>query len=225
METVLAGSWNLYHKLMSQYDDDSIWIKGNALFRALECRCTATAEHSLVVAYRSYQLSSKSPQTYKIRNLIFLAGLLHDIGKLSMADDVLKSARKISTQMDFEHLVNHVTHGVDLLNKLNFPREIIEFCQFHHERLNGSGYPNALSDLSWIGKIAAVADVYSALKLPRLYRPDIMSDAQILAFFKAQPGAFDPQIILSLEEILISSTQNNSHDELLIEEVNSHVLG
>lgn len=224
METVMAGSWNLYHKLMKLYDDDFIWIKGEALFKSLQCRCIATAEHSLVVAYRSYQLSTKSPYTNKVKNQIFLAGLLHDIGKLSMPDDLLKSSRKINIQADFENLVNHVTKGVELLKSLNFPREIIEFCQSHHERLDGSGYPRSIQEISWIGKIAAVADVYSALKLPRLYRPKVMSDDEILSFFQSHKGIFDPQIISFLEEILNSSTEDHNHGPSLYKEVTSHVL-
>ncbi|MBN2544815.1 MAG: HD domain-containing protein [Spirochaetes bacterium] len=93
-----------------------------------------------------------------------ISGLLHDIGKTEISDTILKAERKLN-QQEFEIIKKHPQIGVDILKDYSFPTEVIKGCIEHHERLDGSGYPNGIKEemISEIGKILAIIDPFEAI--------------------------------------------------------------
>ncbi len=112
--------------------------------------------------------------------LIFLFSALHDIGKIGVPDDVLLKPAKLNST-EFDIMKTHTTKGAGLINKMieNFGLESVDhvqmlwnIAQFHHEKLNGSGYPYGLKgdEIPVEARIVAVADVFDALTTRRPYK-------------------------------------------------------
>ena len=101
-----------------------------------------------------------------------LAGLLHDIGKMGIPDDILNKQGDL-TDTEFDTVRNHPEHGYQLLLKMpNIPEMALDVCRHHHERVDGCGYPFALpeQELSLVARLGAICDVYDALTSDRAYK-------------------------------------------------------
>jgi putative two-component system response regulator len=129
---------------------------------------------------------------------IRLAAPMHDIGKIRVADAILKKPGKL-TDEEFNQIKEHTTIGASILEGsqialLNLARDI---AQHHHEKWQGGGYPHGLSgeDIPLCARIVAVCDVYDALVSDRVYRP-ALPEAKALAIMKEGRGThFDPRIL------------------------------
>lgn len=103
--------------------------------------------------------------------VLTLAGLLHDIGKMMIADDVLLKKDRL-TIAEFNLVKTHVLHGNNILKKMNLDPRIAEVAMRHHERCDGSGYPGGYkrNQIDPFSKIVAIADTYDAMTSDRTYR-------------------------------------------------------
>jgi len=121
-------------------------------------------KHSIKVAIFSYILAKKMEVLEEQCQNIFWAGLLHDIGKVRLDQNILNKKGKL-TEDEFEHVKQHVMFGVELLKKYRIPKEIYMIVEQHHERDDGTGYPNGLKENEILieSKILRYADVYDAL--------------------------------------------------------------
>ena len=108
---------------------------------------------------------------------IRIAGLLHDIGKISVPTDILNKPCRLSKN-EFELIKEHPHVGYDVLNDIEFEQPIAKSVLQHHERMNGSGYPQGLSGEAIIleARVLAVADVVEAMASHRPYRPALGID-------------------------------------------------
>ncbi len=127
--------------------------------------------HSLKVAILSCALANKLKIPIRQCKNIFFAGLLHDIGKLKLNQNILYKKDEL-TVVEFEHIKQHVTLGAKMLCKYRVPEAIVYIIEQHHERDDGTGYPNGLKcdEISIEAKILRYADVYDALTSNRVYR-------------------------------------------------------
>ena len=128
-------------------------------------------KHSIKVAIFSYYIAKKINLSEEQCWNIFIAGLLHDIGKTKLDQSILYKKDKL-TDGEFEYIKQHVAFGVELLKKYKVPEEIYKIVEQHHERDDGTGYPKGLmeSEISKEAKILRYADVYDALTSNRSYR-------------------------------------------------------
>lgn len=103
---------------------------------------------------------------------IRVAGILHDMGMISM-DPELLNKRVRFTKEEFERIKTHVQAGVDFLSRVDFPWPVARMVMEHHERMDGSGYPNGLTGEKLLleSRILVVADVVDAIASHRPYRP------------------------------------------------------
>ncbi|MBW2741923.1 MAG: HD domain-containing protein [Deltaproteobacteria bacterium] len=108
---------------------------------------------------------------------IRMAGVLHDIGKIAIPVEILSKPGRLS-KTEFELIKNHPQVGCDILNSIKFPWPISQIVLQHHERIDGSGYPNGLSgnEILIEAKILGVADVVEAMASHRPYRPALGID-------------------------------------------------
>jgi putative nucleotidyltransferase with HDIG domain len=177
----------------------------HALTQLLADKDESTEEHTRRVALRAVQVGEElglSPG--RLRGLA-IGGLLHDIGKLSVPERILKKPAALDDD-EFAAIKRHPERGVKLLRELGgFPASVQDLVHSHHERLDGKGYPRGLHDcdLSLDTRILTVCDVYDALVSPRVYR-GAWSHDQALHLLRSEIGtAFDGRCVSALEAVLV----------------------
>lgn len=132
-----------------------------------------------------------------------IGGLLHDIGKLSVPDAILKKPGALADE-EFEIVRRHPVRGESLLLGLGFSQRVRSLVRDHHERLDGSGYPHgvAAAELPLETRVLATCDVYDALRSRRVYR-DAWEHERALELLRAEAGSsFDLRCVQALERVL-----------------------
>jgi HD-GYP domain-containing protein (c-di-GMP phosphodiesterase class II) len=163
-----------------------------------ETRSKETGNHVKRVAKYSYILAQKCALSEDDCNLIFLASPMHDIGKVAIPDAVLNKPGKLSID-EWEVMKTHSEIGYSLFNSSKRPilKASAIISNTHHEKYDGSGYPNGLKGeaIPIMGRITAIADVFDALGSERCYKKAWPLE-EVLNFFKQERGKhFDPELI------------------------------
>lgn len=159
----------------------------------------ATYLHSVVVAGLMAQMAVLLEYDEETVNEIGRAGVLHDLGKLLIPNEVLKKPGKLNAA-ELQIMRSHPEIGYLHMKKLgNVSDIILDVCRHHHETLDGSGYPLGLKDseISKVVRICTVCDVFDALTSMRPYK-QAWSTAQALTWMYDQPHLFDRKLILRL---------------------------
>lgn len=146
----------------------------------IDFRSKFTARHSAGVAHTAHKLAelmSFSPIECK---MMLIAGYLHDLGKLAISDELLEKPSKLD-QEEFNVMRSHTYYTYQLLKNIPQFETINQWASYHHERLNGNGYPFKIkgSDLSLGSRIMAVADIFTAITENRPYRQGMDDDSAI----------------------------------------------
>lgn len=163
-----------------------------------ELRSKETGNHVKRVALFSYVLAKGMGLSEREADILRTVSPMHDIGKVAISDNVLNKPDKL-TEEEYELIKNHTKIGYELLK--SSPRELLGAASIvayqHHEKWNGSGYPQGLKgeEIHIYGRITAVADVFDALGADRVYKK-AWSIEKIVELFKAESGQhFDPKIV------------------------------
>ncbi len=167
-----------------------------ALTSAIDAKDPYTCGHSDRVARIAVRLAEELGMTGEALNTIYLAGLLHDIGKIGVDDDVLRKPGKL-TDAEYEHIKRHPEIGHKILRDLGKLDEVLPVVLHHHESWDGQGYPRNLGAMAipLSARIVAVADSFDAMSSNRPYRQG-MPGEKIDAIFKAGAGhQWDPEVI------------------------------
>jgi putative nucleotidyltransferase with HDIG domain len=127
---------------------------------------------------------------------IYVAGLLHDVGKAAVPLEILNKPGKL-TANEFDVIKDHSQAGFDLLKDIDFPWRVTETILQHHERLDGSGYPRKLSGNGIIleARILGVADVVDAMCYARSYRPPLGLEAALNEIKSHSDTLYDAHIV------------------------------
>lgn len=143
-----------------------------AMSRVVETRDPYTAGHQRRVADLAKSISSSLGLSVTEVQGIYMASLIHDIGKLYLPAEILVKPIEL-TNLEFEMVKTHSSVGYDIVKTIAFPWPVAATILQHHERINGSGYPHGLAgkDILLEAKILAVADVVEAMSSNRPYRP------------------------------------------------------
>ncbi|HMB31540.1 MAG TPA: HD domain-containing phosphohydrolase [Desulfohalobiaceae bacterium] len=163
---------------------------------ALEQRDAYTAGHQRKVTYLASSIAKEMDlQEERIQGLYF-AGMVHDIGKISVPAGILAKPTKLS-DIEFGLIKQHAQASYDILKNIDFPWPIAEIVLQHHERLDGSGYPNGISgeDILLESRILAVADVVEAMTSHRPYRPGLGIEAALKQIEKNKGILYDSQVV------------------------------
>lgn len=172
------------------------------LLNRLERRDRQAAEHAFRVADLASTLGSRMGLAPVQSARVRLAGLLHDIGKLSLPDDVLYKAGPL-TPAEWSRLRYHPEYGYQMIVASVHP-EVSETVLAHCERLDGGGYPQGrrAPEIPALARVLLVADAYDAMLSPRPYRP-ALEPARALENIRAGVGTeFDPQVVAALEDVV-----------------------
>lgn len=170
----------------------------------------STYAHSLNVAIISRIIGKWLHFSNEELDTLTLAGLLHDIGKTKIPDEVLNKDGKL-TDEEFQMIRNHPKYGYDILKSQPLNSHIKKAALMHHERCDGSGYPMELTmeEIDDYALIIAIADVYDAMTAARSYRAPLCPFEVIAEFEKDGLQKYKPKYILTFLENIANAYQNN----------------
>jgi putative two-component system response regulator len=167
-----------------------------SLAYALEAKDKYTSGHSQRVAGISVAIAAElglsRPEIEKIR----LAGLIHDIGKIGVREAVLNKPGKVSAE-EYQHILSHSDIGEHILTPIVEDDAILKAVRHHHERYDGTGYPDRLSgeEIPLAARILAVADTYDAIISGRPYRAAESIQTACDEIRHHRGGQFDPEVV------------------------------
>ncbi|MGD0278873.1 MAG: PAS domain S-box protein [Smithella sp.] len=146
----------------------------------IETKDPYTAGHQRRVADLARSIATEMGMTTDQIDGIRMAAIIHDIGKISIPAEILSTPRKL-TDIEFSLIKTHPQSGYDILKDIEFPWPIARMVLEHHERMNGSGYPNGIKGDQTLleSRILSVADVVEAMSSHRPYRPSLGIDAAL----------------------------------------------
>lgn len=167
-----------------------------ALSQALDARDSYTHNHSANVAALGRRIAEEMGLTSQECEDIYIAGLLHDIGKIGIADSVLHKPGPLN-RAERQLMMLHPVKGADILAPVRGLKHLVPCVRHHHERWDGHGYPLGLKgeDIPLGGRILAMADAYDVMNNHRVYRRS-RSPEEILREIRAMSGKqFDPAVV------------------------------
>jgi len=211
LTTILMVFLFIFPMIYSQYksliekSDELLQSNINTLISlgdAIAKRVSDTGDHNYRVTYYSIKIAQKlNLSNEQIKSLI-KGAFLHDIGKIAISDTILLKPAKLSDN-EFEQMKTHTTKGVEIVQNNPWLEDAKEVIFHHHEKVDGSGYPNGLKgdEIPYNARIFAVVDVFDALTSKRPYKKPFSLD-ESLHIIKDDAGThFDKEIIDVFEKI------------------------
>ncbi len=178
-------------------DNQEAFVK--ALARAVDIKGQYSVSHSQNTAEMAKLISTELGLNEKTKDLIYYAGLLQNIGKITLPEELFATKGKLSKE-DWDKLKEYSNIGVNLLMNINFMSEVVPYICYQKERYDGSGEPEGLARMSIpLGsRIIAVADAFCAMTSDRAYRK-AMSKDEALAIMRQEAGTkWDPIVVDAL---------------------------
>lgn len=183
-----AMAWHVVELLNEEMDGEG----GISLLRNVQFRDADTFFHSINVAMICFDISKWAGKDKAFCEEAALCGLMHDVGKLTVPQEVLKKPERLSGK-ETDEMRKHATQGYYSL--LFFHNENVRLAALqHHERYDGSGYPCGLkgTEINEFARIVAIADVYDALTADRVYRK-ALSPERALSIMEREKETFSPE--------------------------------
>ena len=186
----------------------------DALSTTVEFRSFESGTHIKRVRLLVQGLLTRAQQDYPITDeeikIISSASSMHDIGKIAIPDAVLMKPSALTSE-EYEVMKTHPVRGCEILESLNYGQQMdatffgfcYEICRHHHERWDGSGYPDQIKgdDISFVAQATALADVYDALTSKRVYRNALSHDVAVGMILQGECGPFNPRFLQYMTEL------------------------
>ena len=168
----------------------------NAISKIGELRDVYTAGHQRRVQQLAYEIGLCSGMSQEALTSLSYGALVHDIGKIYIASDILNKPGKI-TNLEYQILQTHVEYSYSVVLEMGLPQEILTMVQQHHERLDGTGYPNKCvgDEIIFESRILAVADVVEAMTSHRPYRPALGIDRALCEIEAGKGVKYDATVV------------------------------
>ena len=170
-----------------------------AVANVVEAHDPYTAGHEWRVGIIAADLAREMGWSEEKCDTLHLIGLVHDIGKMSVPAEILSKPGRLSA-IEFELVKTHAEQGYQILKDVEFPLPIARIIREHHERMDGSGYPQGLKgdEILIEARILAVADVLEAMASHRPYRPSLGLEEAISEIESHRVQHFDPEVVDAL---------------------------
>jgi putative nucleotidyltransferase with HDIG domain/PAS domain S-box-containing protein len=167
-----------------------------AMAMAMEMKDLYTSGHQQRVSQLACALAGEMGLPAERIDGLRVAGLLHDLGKIAVASEILSKPGKIN-EYEFAIIKAHPQIGYDILKAIEFPWPVARIILQHHERLDGSGYPGGLQgeEILLEARILGVADVVEAMSSHRPYRPAIGISQALEEISQKKGVAYDPEVV------------------------------
>lgn len=178
----------------------------SALSAALNAKDLYTREHSEAVAVLAVRIGVELRLSEESLDLLYLAGTVHDIGKIGLRDDILFKPSQVDAA-EMEHIRRHPEIASNILRPISGADRVAELVLLHHEQIDGSGYPRGVKgdEIPLEARILTVADIYSALIDERSYKRTMQRD-EALAVLRSMSGTkVDARVVWTLEHIFEES--------------------
>jgi len=208
-----AGAGGLYHpraiaaleKNVGKYKDLRVEAQLNVMRMmviALDRKDNYTWRHSMDVRNMGLRLTQALGLGRKEQEYMRIGAELHDVGKIFIDEKILNAPRKLTPE-EFEIMKTHAARSADFFADILGMDELTAIVRAHHEKFNGQGYPDGLTgeEIPYLARVMAIADVWSALTTPRVYRVDASGKSKAFTPEKAlsimeemADGHFDPEI-------------------------------
>lgn len=167
-----------------------------ALSSTVELRDPYTAGHQRRVANLAVTVARQMGYDEERSEIIYLAGIVHDIGKIAVPSEILSRPGRL-TENELKLAQTHAEAGYEVLRGVDFPWPIADIVRQHHERLDGSGYPQGLKGSTILpeARILAVCDVVEAMTTHRPYRPGLGIDIALAEIERGKGTLYDPTAV------------------------------
>lgn len=186
-----------------------------ALLEALQMRDQYTGWHSRQVAIYARRIASSMGLSPYHQECLYLAGLLHDIGKIGVDDACLNKPGRLTPE-EWQNVRRHPGLGYKIIRKVTSREEVIaRAVLYHHERYDGCGYPRGLkgTDIPLEARILSVADCFDAMTTDRVYRPALSPAAAVKELMRCAGSQFDPAIVEVFCRILAADGLIQNHEK------------
>lgn len=186
-----------------------------SLSAALEAKDAYTRGHSQRVGGFAGRLARELGADEEGVERMLLGGLLHDLGKVAVPESVLHKPARL-TEREFELIKTHPVVGWEICRRLRSARPVLDLIRSHHERFDGSGYPDGLAgeSIPWPARVLALADALDALTSERPYRSGLsVGDAIALLRRETDQGKWDPRVFAGLERLQARADADPRSDE------------
>ena len=174
-----------------------------AIIEALDAKDSFTLGRSRRVAFYALKIVKKLALNPTEVSKIELAGLLHDIGMIGVAEEILNKSQKL-TDEEYEKIKMHVHYSVKILEDIKQLYDITEIIKYHHEYYNGCGYPYGLKgeEIPLGSRIIAIADAFDSMVSNRAYRKSLSPDEALKVIEQSAGKQFDPNLVEIFKSIL-----------------------
>ena len=178
-----------------------------AFVNAVEARDLYTRQHSSRVTGISLILGKQLGCSGEEMDILNFAGHLHDIGKIGIRDDILLKPGRL-TPLEFEKIKEHPTIGANILKQLGMWEKERQIIRCHHERFDGTGYPDGLKQdqIPFLARILSLADVYDAMASDRAYRKRMEEDVILKVINEGAGTQFDPDVVEAFKKVYDEGT-------------------
>lgn len=179
------------------------------LAKVLDARDPYTAGHSERVANYSVWIAGKLGMAADKKKELYKAALLHDVGKIGIPDDILRKPDRL-TKEEYDSIKLHTVIGADILSNMEPKRaiaDVIQTARSHHERMDGSGYPDGLKgdEISLFARIVGVADTFDAMTTARSYSKGMPYRDAAEELIRCKDSLFDSAIVDAFTTVLAES--------------------
>jgi putative nucleotidyltransferase with HDIG domain len=177
-----------------------------SLARAVERRDPYTAGHQQRVATLAVAIARTMGLSESLIEGLYLGGLIHDIGKIAVPSELLTKPSRL-TPIEYQLIQQHTLIGEQIVAGIEFPWPLREMIVQHHERIDGSGYPQGLHGEAMLleSRILAVADVVEAMSSHRPYRAALGMDLALAEIAQGRGTRYDPQVADACTQVIHSS--------------------
>lgn len=187
-----------YQELRNRYIDTI-----EALRLTVDAKDIYTRGHSDRVSYYAAKLGEAFGLSQEQIEILKVGGIFHDIGKIGTADDILFKTEKLELS-EYEEVKKHPLKGAYILSAISMFKEVVPLVKYHHERIDGKGYPEGLKgdEIPFLARILTVADAFDAMMSDRKYRSKLNLEETINQFKTYSGMQFDSEVVNMLLKIL-----------------------
>lgn len=194
-QILLHRAAHVFETLILRKELDS-WLLGmlEAMIATVEAKDTYTRGHSERVSRYCMAIADQLKLNREVKRLLMISALCHDIGKVGIPDNILKKASHLSAE-EYEEMKLHPTMGAEIVKHMPNHERFISGVKYHHEKWDGSGYPEGLAgeDIPFFGRIVGIADVFDAMVSGRAYS-GFLGQAEAVEKLAEEKELFDPAI-------------------------------
>jgi putative nucleotidyltransferase with HDIG domain len=167
-----------------------------ALRQVVDARDEYTCGHSDRVSYYCVEIGKALGLNEKEIELVRVAGLFHDVGKMGITDDILMKNDKLDVR-EYEEIKKHPMRGARILSAISIFREIVPIVKCHHERIDGKGYPEGLKgdEIPYLARILSIADAFDAMMSDRHYRTKLDLESATNQLVEGAGTQFDADMV------------------------------